>query len=165
LEYRLGSRNDMTTQVGKCMMSLTWAISGVTSVSLGVTNFNASLNGIATYYTRWRIASLRIFFPISPFTGSSAVCVLDDTNLSDDLPSSLEGVYETRTSALLLTNTSATMNWKPMDRSKWFYTYAESSSADTRSFVPGTVCMYAPGGSGSMLFEVFYTIELAGRSG
>jgi hypothetical protein len=162
LSYRLGVRKDTISLVGKVLLSLgPSTAAGVYSISLAVSNLGARVGTIGATYARWRIVKLHLFFPSSSFL---AAAVSDDTNLGDELPTSEAGVYESRTSCLILSSSAATLEWKPVDPAKWYYTNAESSGSDDRLIIPATVIGYAPGALISMTFECFYTLQFSGST-
>jgi hypothetical protein len=165
LSYRLGVRKDTISLVGKVLLSITLG-AGVTALSLAVSNFGARVGTIGLTYARWRIVKLHFFFPIGgSSTGPQAWCCIDDSNLGDELPTSLDGVYESRVSCVSLTTGSSTLEWKPVDAAKWYYTEAESSGSDDRLIIPCTVLTYSAGTPiGNLAFECFYTLEFSGST-
>jgi hypothetical protein len=166
LEFRLANRSDMVTFVGKMLLTISSTTAGVYALSLAASNLSNSMTTVLDYYTRWRIVNLRVFAPSQTGTPACFVfAVFDDTNLSDNLPTSQAGVYETRCSALTLTNSGSIVEWKPAksESLRWFYVVAETSSGALREIVPCAL-IASMNSSSSIVFEVFYTIQAYGHT-
>lgn len=166
LSYRLGVRKDTISLVGKVLLTLSASGAGVAALSIAVSNLGARVGTIGLTYNRWRVVKLHFFFQLGSGvagTGFEAYAVADDSNLGDDLPTSLAGVYESRTSCVSLTTGSSTLEWKPVDPDKWYYTEAESSGSDDRLIIPCTLLGYSTVMTSTIL-ECFYTLEFSGST-
>jgi hypothetical protein len=149
--------------VGKFLITLSGSSTAL--FSFAVSNMGPRVATIAATYARFRILKLHLFMPQLPVSGPwySPFAVIDDSNLGDEIPATAEGIYESRTSCLILSNGGATLEWKPVDPTKWYYTNAESSGTDDRLVIPATLVAYYNGvGTATMGVECFYTLELSG---
>jgi len=161
-ERRLASRSDTIACVGKTLLQLpSTSSNGVTSNSLSPSVFGVHFSSIAQNFTKWRILSLQLIWPI-PSSTATAYGVFDDDGVATDLPSTNIGVYELRVSSLALTNQSAYTEWKPIDKSKWYYTSGQSSANDIRDYCPCSLVAYNNGAGTAFNVECYYTIELSG---
>jgi hypothetical protein len=91
--------------------------------------------------------------------------ILDDTQGSGDTPTNLSDVLQLRCSALLGDGMTipTELVWNPVDPNKWYYTLAESSSSDSRFFVPCTIYWF-PNGAMNIATQIYFTFEFEGAT-
>jgi len=130
------------------------------------TSFGARSGAVSTVFSRYRIKELIIrFMPNS--TGTAAIAalgVLDDVNTSSVLPTNYQAITELRCSATQFEGVTVekTLTWSPIDKSKWYYTTADTVG-DPRFSVPAVIYC-AASATVSISIEVDYTIVFQGAA-
>jgi len=167
-EANLSQHADSYSLRGKFISIVTTQTTPAPLFVLNPSGMGARAAGLLPFFSRFRVKYIRIKF-LSPASLSSnvisAVGVLDDlTSVSGDAPTSVAGVAELRCSATAFSaETVPTLfEWRPLDRTRWFYTDTESSG-DARFTTPGTVFV-ASSATNGLTMEIDYSIVFAGAS-
>jgi hypothetical protein len=127
---------------------------------------------VSTVFTRFRIKNLR--FSYRNFVGSTQAGMITYGVLDDDaaiggtsyIPNTRDQILNLRRSCETNVWKNNSLQWSPLDKSKWYYTNSdEAAIGDDRFTVPGTLVALVTneGGSASTGFiDVVYTIEFSG---
>jgi len=174
-DRKLATRSDMISFRGKSLLAITpTATPAATQLTPISGNLGTPATNLANAYARYRI--VRLMFRATPSfaslsgTGSGAavpfvIGCLDDWSGegSTNAPTTVNGVLSLRSSVLVGGTDTKEFEWKPLDVSKWYYTY--EGAGDQRFVVP--VSLYvaeaaAVTGQSASNIEVHFTIEFAG---
>jgi hypothetical protein len=138
----LSHSSDATTLRGKLFS--TFSVSGTPSLllSLAPPNFGVRSAALSLIFSRYRIKYLKFKFMTSNGTagsiGTVALGIQDDVSLTGDVPTTMAGIAELRSSATSFLNQTipTEFEWSPVDKKLWYYT---NGGADTRLSIAGSL--------------------------
>jgi len=165
-ERDLATRSQSCTVKGSLLVGISVSSPGLFSLNLTPSALVVQIAQIGAAYSKYRFN--RILFKILPFspvnTGNTPVGVLDDIVQSGGLPSSRQGVQDLRCSTLVSSNYTVPteFEWKPIDRSIYYYIQPESTVDDTRFEVPAVLCAWVASTANGGEMQVYYSIEFNG---
>ena len=156
---KLGSQKDHFNEKSKFTFGLTGAAN-----SISYRNFYPFLMGqraisVANVFTRFRINRLVLRF--TSIDSDITVGLDDDVVTTAEAPTGASSVFSCRTSVVAARGSSrpSVIEWTPIDKSKWYYTF---QGAESRLTVP--VCAYWSNTGTSVTCEVYYEITYAGAT-
>lgn len=155
------------------------ASSGV--VSLVADQFTPSNLGdrpaqIAPAFLRFRFKSLKVKYQSNiptTYFGTLAMSIADDSDSTATTPSTAAQLVSMRISKQFHAYSNAVLNWRPIDKDKWYYINNESTANDNRFTIPSTLFIISDqsinlAGSGVNgvvgIVDVHYVIEFSGAT-
>lgn len=168
IDRRVASRNDMVTEVGRCILRFS------ASTSPGGTPINAAVLGarctqLSGIYLRWRIVKLTCVpvASVSSLQVASCVGFADDpVGSSGTNPTSSNDIFALRSSVVTGLGANPVLYYEPPDKTRWYYCQPVGSgdSADIRLQDP--CALYAQNvdnaTSTSFIVVVRYTLQYSG---
>lgn len=145
LEQRLAFRQDAVLLLGKLPINISLGntpgvIQTLTPANLGVRA--AAFSNLFSQY-RFKFVNFHLSCVSASAAGAtvvSTVGVLDDEAGGTDPPTSLGGVAELRCSTTILgVNNDRSLDWVPVNRKFWYYTYPGPTGFDPRLTTPAVI--------------------------
>jgi hypothetical protein len=157
--FALGLSRTMDTSVirSKFLLSPTLTTTPAALIIVNPVNFGTRLNDIDGLYSNYRLKSMIVKWSVADSTGGTAALgFLDDASGAEgDSPSTITGVAELRCSSTTFFSDTVAQyfNYSPVQRNKWYYTFAGATGSDAR--LVNTAVLY-----GAATASIFCTIEL-----
>jgi hypothetical protein len=170
---QLAMHQDSTNLRGKAVFEVILGSGAITNA--GVFNpafFGVRCTALAAIFTRWRIKELviKMFFESSgnaPGANVGFFGILDDSSGAEgDAPTTYEGLLACRTSGMVgISSLPIVRVYKPVDKKKWYYTYAGATGSDPRLTSVGVLYVAQTGVNGTGVFvQVDYSLSFAGAN-
>jgi hypothetical protein len=170
---QLAMHQDSTNLRGKAVVEVILGSGAITNA--GVFNpafFGVRCTALAAIFTRWRIKELviKMFFESSanaPGANVGFFGILDDSSGAEgDAPTTYEGLLACRTSGMVgISSLPIVRVYKPVDKKKWYYTYAGATGSDPRLTSVGVLYVAQTGVNGTAVFvQVDYSLSFAGAN-
>jgi len=164
-EQRLVQSNDATVLRGKFLLSPSLTAASVSNIlTINSSALGARAAALSGIFAKYRFKQIIVKFVA--VTSGAVIGLLDDASGAEgDAPTSGGGVLELRASALANPGESVPQQlvWKPVDRTKWYYTFAGASGSDPRLTIPAIMYGVANIGTGTpVVIEVDYELVFSG---
>lgn len=169
---QLAMHQDSTNLRGKVVFEVILGSGAITNA--GVLNpafFGVRCTALAAIFTRWRIKELviKMLFESSSTPGANVgfFGILDDSSGAEgDAPTTYEGLLACRTSGMVgISSLPIVRVYKPVDKKKWYYTYAGASGSDPRLTSVGVLYVAQTATNGTAVFiQVDYSLAFAGAN-
>jgi hypothetical protein len=163
-ERSLARGADSFNLKGKVVFSQATSTTPAAFIVLAPSQLGPRATALATVFSRFRVNSVIIKFMETTSGFQTVLGIVDDASGTEgDAPSSFGGVLETRCSALAFgAQTVPTyLEWRPVDKSKWYYCTSGATGSDPRLVFPA-ISFVASSGTGSISAEVDFNVTFKG---
>jgi len=134
---------DSVGLTGKIFFVGTLSASVVTNIGpFNPTFFGARAAAFGTFFANWRVKKLMIKAWVNSTLAAVPLGILDDSSGAEgDAPTTNEGIMQLRSSMVVLppTGPAVVLEYSPVDKRKWYYTFAGATGSDPRLYEPGTM--------------------------
>jgi hypothetical protein len=163
-ERSLARGADSFNLKGKVLFSQATSTSPAAFIAVTPAQLGVRAIALAAVFSRFRVNRVLIKFMETTTGVQTVLGILDDSAGSEgDAPTSLSGVLELRCSALAFgaQTVPTLMEWRPVDKSKWYYCNTGASGSDIRFSIPA-ISFVASSGTGGISAELDYDITFKG---